>query len=86
MRKHGGRLVLPTLVLTLALVAAACGGSDNKSSTATTQAKESITMAAFNFSESAILALWGAVCAAYASVGAPPLKGLAPQPNSIAVG
>ena len=56
MRKHGGRLVLPTLVLTLALVAAACGGSDNKSSTATTQAKESITMAAFNFSESAILA------------------------------
>jgi hypothetical protein len=35
-------------------------------------------------SESAILALWGALCAAYASVGAPPLKGLAPQPNSIA--
>ena len=56
MPKFRGRLALPALVITLALVAAACGGSDNKSSSSTTQAKESITMAAFNFSESAILA------------------------------
>ena len=56
MRKHRGRLVLSALVVALALVAAACGGSSSKSSTPTTQAKGSITMAAFNFSESAILA------------------------------
>src|SRR6266568_5283088 len=56
MRKHRGRLALPVLVVALALVTAACGGNDNKSSSPTTQAKESITMAAFNFPESAILA------------------------------
>jgi len=56
MRKHRGRLAFPALILALALLAAACGGGGSKSSTATTQAKESITMAAFNFSESAILA------------------------------
>jgi len=55
MRKHRAQLVLPALVLALALVAAACGGG-GKSSTAKTQQKESITIAAFNFSESAILA------------------------------
>src|SRR3954447_25811183 len=56
MRKHRARLVPTTIVLALALVAAACGGSSSKSSSPTTQAKEPITMAAFNFSESAILA------------------------------
>jgi osmoprotectant transport system substrate-binding protein len=56
MRKHRARLVPTTIVLALALVAAACGGSSSKSSSPTTQAKESITIAAFNFSESAILA------------------------------
>src|SRR5438309_2565386 len=56
MRKHRARLVPTTIVLALALIAAACGGSSKKSSTATTQQKESITIAAFNFSESAILA------------------------------
>src|SRR5437764_4944220 len=56
MRKSRGRLALSTLVVALALVAAGGGGSDNKSSSPTTQAKGSITMAAFNFSESAILA------------------------------
>jgi len=56
MRKYRARVALPALVLALALVAAACGGSNSKSSSPTTQAKESITMAAFNFSESNILA------------------------------
>src|SRR3954470_9390315 len=56
MRKHRARLVPTTIVMALALVAAACGGSSSKSSSPTTQAKESITIAAFNFSESAILA------------------------------
>src|SRR3954453_6849351 len=56
MRKYRGRVALPSLVITLALVAAACVGSDKKSTTATTQPKASITMAAFNFPESAILA------------------------------
>src|SRR5947209_10261793 len=57
MRKHRGRFTLPVLVVALALVAVACGGgSSSKSSSSTTQAKEPITMAAFNFSESAILA------------------------------
>src|SRR5437764_7419238 len=56
MRKSRGRLALSALVVALALVAAACGGSDNKSSSPTTQAKDSITIAGFNFSESAILA------------------------------
>src|SRR5437016_14270685 len=56
MPKFRGRLTLTALVVTLALVAAACGGGGNKSTTATTQKKESITIAAFNFSESAILA------------------------------
>src|SRR3954454_2785936 len=56
MRKHRARLVPTTIVLALALVAAACGGSSSKSSSPTTQAKEAITIAAFNFPESAILA------------------------------
>src|SRR5690349_338254 len=57
MRKHRAHLVFPTVVLALALVAAACGsGSSKKSTTGTTQQKEAITIAAFNFSESAILA------------------------------
>src|SRR3954471_24177858 len=56
MRNYRARLVPTTIVLALALVAAACGGSSSKSSSPTTQAKESITIAAFNFSESAILA------------------------------
>jgi len=55
MRKYRARVALPALVLVLALVAAACGSSGSKSSS-TTQAKESLTIAAFNFSESAILA------------------------------
>src|SRR5438270_3930127 len=56
MRKYRVRLALPALVLALALVAAACGSGGSKSSTGTTNAKESLTIAAFNFSESAILA------------------------------
>jgi len=56
MRKYRARLVLPALVLALALLAAACGGGGSSSSSGTTQAKESLTIAAFNFSESAILA------------------------------
>jgi osmoprotectant transport system substrate-binding protein len=55
MRKYRARVALPALVLALALLAAACGSSGSKSSS-TTQAKESLTIAAFNFSESAILA------------------------------
>jgi len=57
MRKARAHLVFPALVLALALVAAACGkSSSSKSTSGTTQQKESITIAAFNFSESAILA------------------------------
>jgi osmoprotectant transport system substrate-binding protein len=56
MRKYRARLAFPALVLALGLVVAACGGGSSKSSSGTTTAKESITVAAFNFSESAILA------------------------------
>jgi len=56
MRKYRARFALSTLVVALALLAAACGGGSSSSSSSTTQAKESITVAAFNFSESAILA------------------------------
>ena len=56
MRKYRARLALPALVLALGLVVAACGGGSSKSSSATTTAKESITIAAFNFPESAVLA------------------------------
>ncbi|MBV8982124.1 MAG: ABC transporter substrate-binding protein, partial [Acidimicrobiia bacterium] len=56
MRKIRARLALPALVLALGLVVAACGGGSSKSSSGTTTAKESVTVAAFNFSESAILA------------------------------
>src|SRR6266513_691575 len=54
MRKHRARLAVPALAVALALVAAACGNDKKKSSESTK--KESITIAAFNFSESAILA------------------------------
>jgi osmoprotectant transport system substrate-binding protein len=40
----------------LALLLAACGSNNDSKSSSTTQKKESITIAAFNFSESAILA------------------------------
>src|SRR3954469_4051388 len=56
MRKSSARLAVTALALLLALVAAACGSNDKKSSTDTTQKKEAITIAAFNFPESAILA------------------------------
>jgi len=56
MRKNRARLTFAALAVLLAIVAAACGSDDKKSSTDTTQKKESITIAAFNFSESAILA------------------------------
>src|SRR3982750_1829856 len=56
MRKYRARLV-PALAIALALVFAACSSGDKKTSTTgTTQKKGAITMAAFNFSESAILA------------------------------
>src|SRR3954470_1935128 len=56
MRKHRARLALPVLAVAMALVVAACGSGDKKSSSDTTQKKEAITIAAFNFSESSILA------------------------------
>jgi osmoprotectant transport system substrate-binding protein len=55
MRMHRAQLVA-SAALVLALVAGACGSSKKSTTTATTQKKGSITMAAFNFSESDTLA------------------------------
>src|SRR5437588_12278815 len=56
MRMNRVRLVAASIA-TLALMAGACGGGGKKTNTTgTTSKKEAITIAAFNFSESAVLA------------------------------
>ena len=55
MRLHRARVVGAAAVV-LALVAGACGSSGGGAKKATSAKKESLTLASFNFSESAILA------------------------------
>ena len=55
MRNHRAQLAFPALVVGLALTAAACGGGGSSGKSSTASSKEAITLAAFNFSESAIL-------------------------------
>jgi len=50
------RLAVPVLALALALVAGACGEDDKTDTATTTVPKGSVTIGAFNFPESAILA------------------------------